>query len=136
MIRRREFVAGLGSAAAWPVVARAQQPAMTVIGYLGTQSFDDDYNLITAPFFGGLKESGYVVAQNVTIDPGVLVSGLCFAEEKIAGHDSTSDVSVRQSNMHCHDVDAVSDGALLADRAGCRCCHLFVQCNRYFGIAE
>jgi len=66
----------------------------------------------------------------------VLVSGLCFAEEKIAGHDSTSDVSVRQSNMHCYDLDAVSDGALLADRAGCRCCHLFVQCNRYFGIAE
>jgi putative ABC transport system substrate-binding protein len=59
MIRRREFIAGLGSAAAWPVVARAQQSALPVIGYLGAQSADDEYNIVTVPFLQGLKETGY-----------------------------------------------------------------------------
>ena len=40
MIRRREFIAGLGSAAAWPVVARAQQAAVPVIGMLSGSSFE------------------------------------------------------------------------------------------------
>jgi putative tryptophan/tyrosine transport system substrate-binding protein len=67
-MRRREFIAGLGSAAAWPVVARAQQRALPVIGYLGTQSGDDDYKIVTVPFLQGLKESGYVEGQNVAIE--------------------------------------------------------------------
>jgi len=54
-VRRRTFIAGLGSAAAWPVVARAQQAAVPVIGYLGVQSADD-----VVPFLQGLKETGYV----------------------------------------------------------------------------
>jgi hypothetical protein len=65
MIQRREFIAGLGSAAAWPVVAAAQQPAMPVIGYLGAQSANDDYKNITVPFLQGLNETGYVEGQNV-----------------------------------------------------------------------
>jgi putative tryptophan/tyrosine transport system substrate-binding protein len=68
MIRRREFIAGLGSAAAWPVVARAQQVAMPVIGYLGAQSADDDYKNITVPFLQGLKETGFVEGQNVAVE--------------------------------------------------------------------
>jgi putative ABC transport system substrate-binding protein len=67
MIKRREFIAGLGSAAAWPAVARAQQPAMPVIGYLFTQSADD-FGFITLQFFLGLKETGYVVDQNVAVE--------------------------------------------------------------------
>jgi putative tryptophan/tyrosine transport system substrate-binding protein len=67
-MRRREFISGLGSAAAWPVVARAQQPAMPVIGYLGSQSADDDYKNNTVPFLQGLKETGYVEGQNVAVE--------------------------------------------------------------------
>jgi putative ABC transport system substrate-binding protein len=67
-MKRREFIAGVGSAAAWPAVSRAQQAALPVIGYLGTLSSDDDYKNVTVPFLQGLKETGYVVGQNVAIE--------------------------------------------------------------------
>jgi putative ABC transport system substrate-binding protein len=67
MIRRREFIVGLGSTAAWPVVARAQQPTVPVIGFLSAQSADESKNF-TVAFLQSLKETGYIVGQNVTIE--------------------------------------------------------------------
>ena len=67
-MRRRELIAGLGGATvAWPLAARAQQPAMPVIGFLSARSADDDYKY-TVPFFQGLKETGYVEGQNVAVE--------------------------------------------------------------------
>src|SRR6516165_9532489 len=67
-MKRREFIAGLGSAVAWPVVARAQQAAVPVIGFLSSQSAELDYKVVTIPFLQGLKETGYVGGQNVAVE--------------------------------------------------------------------
>jgi putative ABC transport system substrate-binding protein len=68
MMRRRTFIAGLGSVAAWPLTARAQQSAVPVIGYLSTSSGDDDYKIATVPFLQGLRETGYIENQNVAVE--------------------------------------------------------------------
>jgi hypothetical protein len=70
MIRRREFIAGLGSAAAWPVVARAQQSGpMRRIGALMSYPANDPEQLARiAAFVQGLQESGWTVGRNVQID--------------------------------------------------------------------
>src|SRR5262245_65553743 len=66
-IGRREFVLALGGAAAWPLVARAQQAAIPVIGYLSARSREDTSHLIAA-FQRGLAEDGYIEGQNVAIE--------------------------------------------------------------------
>jgi hypothetical protein len=67
-MRRREFIAGLGSAAAWPLVARAQQPRMPVIGILNSASLATANRENFAAFHRGLAETGYVEGRNVAIE--------------------------------------------------------------------
>jgi putative tryptophan/tyrosine transport system substrate-binding protein len=64
-MRRREFIAVLGSATAWPLVAPAQQPAMPVVGLLDTSA---DVGEKLRVFYEGLKVEGYVSNENVTVE--------------------------------------------------------------------
>jgi putative ABC transport system substrate-binding protein len=66
-VRRREFIAGLVSAAASPVVARAQQP-MPVIGFLDAGLGNNNNNVTLASFLQGLREIGFIEGQNVNIE--------------------------------------------------------------------
>jgi putative ABC transport system substrate-binding protein len=66
-MRRREFIAGLGAAAALPPAAWAQEPAMRMVGYLSPRSVEAESEFLTA-FRRGLRETGHVEGKNLTIE--------------------------------------------------------------------
>jgi putative tryptophan/tyrosine transport system substrate-binding protein len=66
-MRRREFIAGLGGATAWPLAAQAQQPSLPVVGYLHAGAPEGSGALLTA-FRKGLREAGYIEGSNVAIE--------------------------------------------------------------------
>jgi putative ABC transport system substrate-binding protein len=66
-MRRREFIALIGSAMAWPFAARAQQPTMPIIGFLSANRADV-FPQFTAAFLEGLSAAGFVDGKNATID--------------------------------------------------------------------
>src|SRR5262245_27799682 len=66
-MRRREFITLLGGTATWPLAARAQQPAMPIVGFLLQRGREASAHL-TAAFLQGLREVGYVEGENVAIE--------------------------------------------------------------------
>ena len=66
-MKRREFIGLLGGAAAWPLAARSQQPAMPVVGFLRSGTLTDVPHRVTA-FRQGLKEASFVEGQNIAIE--------------------------------------------------------------------
>jgi putative tryptophan/tyrosine transport system substrate-binding protein len=69
-VKRRQFIAGLGSAAAWPVAARAQQSGVPVVGFLGMGTRDAAFAdpEVLAAIRRGLSEMGYVEGRNLNVE--------------------------------------------------------------------
>jgi putative tryptophan/tyrosine transport system substrate-binding protein len=67
-MRRREFIAGFGGAVAWPVVARAQQAALPVVGVLNRGTFNETRRALNEAFQNGLAETGFVEGRNLQIE--------------------------------------------------------------------
>jgi putative tryptophan/tyrosine transport system substrate-binding protein len=66
-MKRREFIAGFGGAALWPLAAHAQQPIIPIVGFLNSQSAENFQHQV-AGFLDGLAEGGYVDGRNVKIE--------------------------------------------------------------------
>ena len=102
-MRRREFIAGLGSAAAWPMAGRAQQAALPVIGFL--VPVPGTVERILPSFTQGLAETGYVVGRNVTI------------VSRVGGPDRQPALAADLVGRHVTLIVAAGRGATLASKA-------------------
>src|SRR5215813_6089024 len=67
IMKRREFITLIGAASAWSLAARAQQPALPIVGYLGSETPERFATRLTA-FRRGLSETGFDEGRNVTIE--------------------------------------------------------------------
>src|SRR5262249_8237498 len=104
-ISRREFMGLLGSvAAAWPLAARAQQPAMPVIGFFDSRSPDGLLDRLRG-FRQGLKETGYVEGENVAITYAWAENQLDRLPDLAAGSnvvDAFRQIGVYTGSEHWH----------------------------------
>jgi ABC-type uncharacterized transport system substrate-binding protein len=105
-MKRRVFIAGLGGAAVWPLTARAQQPAMPVIGFLSPGSLEADTSRMNA-VRQGLAEIGYVEGQNAAIE----YRGAQYQ------HDRLSELAADLVNRRVAAIIVVSASGALAAKA-------------------
>jgi putative ABC transport system substrate-binding protein len=116
-MKRRTFIAGFGTAAAWPLAARAQQRAMPVVGYLDT----NEPNWLE-PFRKGLSETGFVDGRNVTIQyrsvPLNTVNRLDRLRELAADLASRASVIVAPNSALAHLVKAATAIVPIVFRTG------------------